>query len=259
MILRAYGDSWTIGEGCDRKIEDSLSKEDKINFQKNNSWVKFLSDKLEIEHVNNGVSGYSNLKIFNKVIEDLRNGVIGSDDIVVIMWSSSLRDVVPFLPSGEWVSWSVKHLIEEPHKFLNSYNSEDIKFNNFFTEFKHLFISDLFNQNYYNIVNQNYIVFLQKMFNFYGVKYMMCDSFESMLINLNVDDDVTYLIDESKYWEFNKMTFREYLNQTKITDIWEYQDEKYKSRASQHPNVVGYKMISDEIHNFLIKNKIYDK
>ena len=36
MILRAYGDSWTIGEGCDRKIEDSLSKEDKINFQKNN-------------------------------------------------------------------------------------------------------------------------------------------------------------------------------------------------------------------------------
>ena len=251
MVLRTYGDSWTAGEGCDRKIEDNLTKEEKLKFQKANSWVRFLSEKLNVEHVNNGVSGYSNLKIFNNIIGDLKTGVIDKDDLVVIMWSSSLRDTVPFLPNGEWVSWSVKHLIEEPHKFLNSYKSEDVNFDNFFTDFKYLYISEIFNQNYYNIVNQNYIIFIQKMFEFYGVKYIMCDSFESMLIDLHKKDDITHLIDGTHYWGFNKQTFRDFLNKNKKTDIWEYQDEKYQSRASQHPNKEGYQIIADELYKFI--------
>ena len=36
----AYGDSWTVGEGCNREIEDTLSKHEKIIYQKENSWVK---------------------------------------------------------------------------------------------------------------------------------------------------------------------------------------------------------------------------
>ncbi len=76
---------------------------------------------------------------------------IQEDDFVVIMWSSSLRDIVPFLPKNEWVSWSVKHLVELPHKFIESYQSENEKYNNFLYSFKELFITDLFNQNYYNI------------------------------------------------------------------------------------------------------------
>jgi len=251
MILRAYGDSWTAGEGCDRKIEDNLTKEEKIKFQKENSWVKFLSNKLNVDHVNNGISGYSNLKMFNDIISDLRNGLITENDLVIIMWSSSLRDTVPFLPNGEWVSWSVKHLIEEPHKFLNSYKSEDINFDKFFTDFKQLYISDIFNQNYYNIVNQNYIIFIQRMFQFYNIKYIMCDSFESMLINLHKKDDITHLIDKTNYWGFGQQTFRDYLNKNKKTDIWEYQDDKYKSRASQHPNKEGYEIIAEELYKFI--------
>jgi hypothetical protein len=251
MVIRAYGDSWTAGEGCDRKIEDNLTKEEKIKFQKDNSWVKFLSQKLNAEHVNNGISGYSNLKMFNDIITDLKNGIITKDDLVIIMWSSSLRDTVPFLPNGEWVSWSVKHLIEEPHKFLNSYKSEDLNFDKFFTDFKQLYISDIFNQNYYNIVNQNYIIFIQKMFEFYDIKYVMCDSFESMLIDLHKKDNITHLINEKPYWGFNNQTFRDFLNKNKKTDIWEYQDEKYKSRASQHPNKEGYEIIADEIYKFI--------
>jgi hypothetical protein len=253
MVLRAYGDSWTAGEGFDRKIEDSLTKEEKIKFQKENSWVKFLSKKLNVQHVNNGVSGYSNLKIFNNIIDDLKTGIITKDDLVVIMWSSSLRDTVPFLPNGEWVSWSVKHLIEEPHKFLNSYKSEDNNFDKFFTDFKHLYISEIFNQNYYNIVNQNYIIFIQQMFKFYGVNYVMCDSFEIMLMDLHKKDDITHLIDKTYYWGFSKQTFRDFLNKNKKMDIWEYQDEKYQSRASQHPNKEGYEIIADELYKFIKK------
>ena len=177
MKLHAYGDSWTEGQGTTDNREE----------WKNYSWVKIISDKLGIDSINNGVSGNSNIKIFNKVVDDLIEGKIKNDDIVVIMWSSSLRDLVPFLPKNEWVSWSIKHLIEYPHKFVESYQSENEKYNNFLCSFKELYVSNLFNQNYYNIVNQNYIIFLQKMFDFYEVKYVMCDAFESMIIELNKD------------------------------------------------------------------------
>jgi hypothetical protein len=145
MKLHAYGDSWTEGQGTTNDRKE----------WKDYSWVKIISDKLGIISINNGVSGNSNLNIFNKVVDDLIEGKIKDDDIVVIMWSSSLRDLVPFLPKNEWVSWSVKHLIEYPHKFVESYQSENEKYNNFLYSFKELFITDLFNQNYYNIVTKN--------------------------------------------------------------------------------------------------------
>jgi len=256
MILHAYGDSWTEGQGCNRLVEDSLSKEERPVYRKENSWVKFLADKLNMPFINNAVSGNANNKIFNQIVSDIQSEKIKSGDFVTIMWSSSLRDYVPFLPNGEWVSWSVKHLIEGPHKFINSYNSNNILYDLFLAEYKQLFIGEMFNQNYYNIVNQNYIIFIQKLFKHYNINYIMCDSFESMLIDLDKKDDISNLIDNSKYWEFNKQTFRDYLNKKKRLDIWENQDEQFETIASQHPNLEGYKLISEELYGYIKKNKI---
>jgi len=242
MELHGYGDSWTEGQGT---IPDR-------NEWKNYSWVKELSDKLKIKSNNNGISGNSNLNIFNKVVDDLIEGKIKKNDMVVIMWSSSLRDLVPFLPKKEWVSWSIKHLIEYPNKFVESYQSENEKYNNFLCSFKELYVSDLFNQNYYNIVNQNYIIFLQKMFEFYEVKHIMCDAFESMVIGLNKYDNKLDIIDKKYYWQFGKKTVRDFLNETNREDIWEH-IENYKDRPTQHPNIDGYKLISDELYYFIMK------
>jgi lysophospholipase L1-like esterase len=244
MKLHAYGDSWTEGQGSTNNREE----------WKNYSWVKIISDKLGVISINNGVSGNSNLNIFNKVVDDLIEGKIKNDDIVIIMWSSSLRDLVPFLPKNEWISWSIKHLIEYPHKFVGSYQSENEKYNNFLHSFKELFVTELFNQNYYNIVNQNYIIFLQKMFEFYKIKYVMCDAFESMVIDLKKQDNKLEIIDKKPYWEFNKKTIRDFLNNTNRDDIWEH-IEDYKNRPTQHPNIEGYKIISNILYNFI--NDLY--
>jgi hypothetical protein len=243
MKLRAYGDSYTAGEGTSQNREK----------WKDNSWVKYLADMLNIEWVNNGISGNSNLKIFNKVVEDLKDGVIEKGDFITIMWSSSLRDVVAFLPKNEWVSWSTKHLLEFPHKFIESYKSESEEYNQFLFSFKELFVTKLYNQNYYNIVNQNYIIFLQKMFEFYGVKYLMCDGFESMIIDLNEEDNRLDLINTKFYWRFNNQTFRDLLNDTNRIDIWEHQDINFKSRPTQHPNAEGYRIIASELYEVVIK------
>ena len=257
MILHGYGCSWTEGVGSDYDYEESLTdRDDKRLFRNKHSWVKKLSDRLNLNHINHGISGNANNKIFNTVVEDVQTGRIKSDDLVVIMWSSSLRDYVPFLPKGEWVSWSVKHLMESPERFINSYRSNNEKYNDFLINYKDFFIGELFNQNYYNIVNQNYIIFIQKLFDFYKIKYVMCDGIEPMLIDLNDSDDVRHLIDKSTYWGFNKNSFREFLNRTNRLDVWEYQDENFKSRATQHPNKIGYEMISDELYHYIIDNNL---
>ena len=242
MNLHAYGDSWTEGQG---------TTEDRKEW-KTYSWVKIVSDKLGFIPINNGISGNSNLNIFNKVVDDLIEDKIKENDMVVIMWSSSLRDSVPFLPKNEWVSWSIKHLFEYPHKFVESYQSENEKYNNFLYSFKELFITDLFNQSYYNIVNQNYIIFLQKMFEFYKIKYVMFDAFEKMITDLDIKDSKLEIINQNYYWEFNKKTLRDLLNDTNRDDIWEH-IENYKDRPTQHPNIEGYILMSEIIYDFIKK------
>lgn len=257
MILHAYGCSWTEGEGTDRTIEDTIIDRGKKRvFRNEGSWVNFLSKKLNISAVNNAISGNSNNRIFNQVIDDIKNEKIKSNDFVTIMWSSSLRDPVPFLPTGEWVSWSIKHLIETPERFVNSFTSENKSFVDFFSEYKKFFLLNIFNQNYYNIVNQNYIIFLQKLFEHYGIKYLMCDAIEKMLVDLNDDDDITHLMNKKPYWSFNSASFRDFLNKTNRLDIWEYQDATFSTRATQHPNKIGYEIIASELENFILKNKI---
>jgi hypothetical protein len=84
----------------------------------------------------------------------------------------------------------------------------------------------------------------------------MCDSFESTIIDLEPSDDVRFLIDVKPYWGFNKTTFRDFLNNTNRLDIWEHQDANFKTRATQHPNKEGYKLISEELYNYIVDNNL---
>ena len=257
MKLHAFGDSWTEGEGTNWPIEQSFKDRKQLQlFRNESSWVNTLANKLGLEPVNNGWSGKANNVIFNEVINDLRNGKIHKDDFVVIMWSSSLRDYVPFLPKGEWISWGQMELAALPHKFTESYTYGDEKFNNFLAEYKKFFLGNLFTQNYYNIINQNYIIYLQHMLNEYGVKYIMCDAFDLMIQNLDKKDDNTYLINKSTYWGFANESLELWLIKNfKGEDVWEKKIPN-PMKVAQHPNEAGYQLISQELYNYIVKNNI---
>jgi hypothetical protein len=216
MILHAYGDSWTEGEGCDLEIESTLKNQELIIYRNENSWVKLLADKLNLQWINNGKSGNPNSVIFNSIIDDVTNNRIKKGDLVIVLWSSSLRDYAAFLPRQQWVSWSVKHLVNLPEKFINSYKSNNETYDSFLREYKSFFLDNLFNQNYYNIVNQNYIIFLQKLFEFYDIKYVMADAFDMMVIDPNEKDDVGNMIKTKYYWEYRKKTMRDFLYESKL-------------------------------------------
>ena len=254
MILHAYGDSWTEGEGCDLEIESTLKNQELIIYRNQNSWVKSLADKLNLQWINNGKSGNPNSVIFNSIIDDVTNDRIKKGDLVIVLWSSSLRDYAAFLPRQQWVSWSVKHLVNLPEKFINSYKSHNETYDSFLREYKSFFLDNLFNQNYYNIVNQNYIIFLQKLFEFYGIKYVMADAFDMMVVDPNEKDDIGGMIKTKHYWEYRKKTMRDFLQETKL-DCFE--DIKMMSKnPAQHPNILGYNLISVEFNNYIVKNNI---
>jgi hypothetical protein len=106
MKLYAFGDSWTAGQGANIRIENSLdSVEERRIFRNNKSWSKFLSESLDIECSNKSVSGCSNNDIFNSVIDSIKSNEIDSGDLIIIMWSSSLRDGVSFFSEKEWHVW----------------------------------------------------------------------------------------------------------------------------------------------------------
>jgi hypothetical protein len=82
----------------------------------------------------------------------------------------------------------------------------------------------------------------------------MCDAFESMMIDLKKQDNKLETINKKTYWEFNKKTIRDFLNNTNRDDIWEH-IEDYRDRPTQHPNIEGYKLISNILYDFI--NKLY--
>ena len=254
MILHAYGDSWTEGEGCDLEIESTLKNQELIIYRNQNSWVKLLADNLNLQWINNGKSGNPNSVIFNSIIDDVTNNRIKKGDLVIILWSSSLRDYAAFLPRQQWVSWSVKHLVNLPEKFINSYKSNNETYDSFLREYKSFFLDNLFNQNYYNIVNQNYIIFLQKLFEFYDIKYVMADAFDMMVVDPNETDDVSNMIKTKYYWEYRKKTMRDFLYESKL-DCFE-DIKMMTTNPAQHPNTLGYNLISVEFNNYIVKNNI---
>lgn len=255
--LVAYGDSWTIGEGCNREIEDTLSKHEKMVYQKENSWVRFLSDKLNIPYENNGISGNPNNKIFNQIVDDVKNGITTKNDLVVIMWSSSLRDYLPFMPhgpKGEWLSWSTKHLIETPDRFFTSTQTENRYYDFFMEDYKKFWLTNLYEDLYYSIVNQNYIIFLQEFFKHYRINYVMCDGIEDMFLGIIPQYDKTNLIKSENYWGYKSDTFRDWLIKRTDDSFWEHK-ERWDTRGTQHPNLKGYELIASELYKFIKTKK----
>jgi len=255
--LVAYGDSWTIGEGCNREIEDTLSKHEKMVYQKENSWVRFLSDKLNIPYENNGISGNPNNKIFNQIVDDVKNGITTKNDLVVIMWSSSLRDYLPFMPhgpKGEWLSWSTKHLIETPDRFFTSTQTENRYYDFFMEDYKKFWLTNLYEDLYYSIVNQNYIIFLQEFFKHYKINYVMCDGIEDMFLGIIPQYDKTNLIKSENYWGYKSDTFRDWLIKRTDDSFWEHK-ERWDTRGTQHPNLKGYQLIANELYKFIKSKK----
>ena len=256
MKLFTFGDSWT--EGVGGNIEDEYTTdipEQKTIIRQKYCWPKHLSDLLECEVKNNGVGAFSNNAIFNSICYQLKNEIVTQDDFVVIMWSSSLRDPIPFFPTeDDFFIWgnrykSKEHLLKY---IFDGVNGDNINYNRAEKNFRDYYIGNLFNDTYYDIVNQNYILHLQFIFKELGIRYLFCDAFDIM-INKNIDKlvDKTHLINSDRYWGYQTKTMANLLIDTNRKDVWGDNNNWMDITTGKHPNNNGYKLIADELYKFI--------
>lgn len=264
MKLFTFGDSWTEGVGGDLKEEYTTDiPEERTSIRHKYSWPTQLSKLLNVDLQNDGVGAFSNNAIFNAVNFKLKNQLISSDDFVIIMWSSSLRDGVPFFPNDDNLTfWGKRHTTKEHlYKYLiDGIRSERPEFNTIEKDYRDYYINNLYTDTYYDIVNQNYIMYLQFMFKRLGIRYLFCDAFDSMISNkINDNIDKTNLINKNHYWGFGNKTFRDFLSETNRKDVWEDNQRWTKSVKGKHPNKNGYELISNELHRFILQNNLLKK
>ena len=127
MKIVAFGDSFTAGEGTDYDYTETLDTfEEKEEYQRSHSWPKYLSDLMKVDYKNNGEIGSTNYRIFSNIFEQYSDDKIKEDDLIIIMWSSPIRDHLPHFPNM-WSSsgpiglgWSLKELTstESQRSFL---------------------------------------------------------------------------------------------------------------------------------------------
>lgn len=271
MKLFTFGDSWTTGQGCNLKIENTINDIEQRKMYRNSmSWPKYLSELLNLEFFNLSESGSSNKKIFDTIIENIKSNNIIENDLIVIMWSSSLRDNLPFFPNGEWHVWGKNYMDKKwsfnwvinsiKNNIIGTTYTSDAKYNFFLKSYKEFYIENLFNEWYYDIVNQNYILYIQKLLESYNIKYIFCDGFDCMVDN-NIHPFInkTHFINKLNYYKFGEATLKDYLiSMESDFNVWE-DNTKWNDTPGKHPNHIGYRLIANELYNFIIKSNVLDK
>jgi hypothetical protein len=260
MKLFTFGDSWTEGIGGNIDEENTTNiLEEKTKIRQKYCWPKHLSELLNANYENYGIGGTSNQIIFNSVCKCLSLKKIEKDDFVIVMWTSPLRDNHPFFPvDDEFHFWS-KRYVDKKYlydKVFSYEKGENEKYDKLKKEYKEFYIFNLMNDTYYDIVDQNYIIYLQYMFTELGIRFLFVDAFDIMVSPKIIKEvDKTTIIKKEHYWNFSTKTCKDLLIETDRGDVW--QDyKKFISTAGKHPSNNGYKMIAQHLYNWIIKENL---
>lgn len=257
----SFGDSFTAGLGTDVNHEqqifnDSADKNEGRKLQRefriNNSFTKFLADKFNCDFHNLGENGCSNIDIVNKVFKES----ITSDDFIVISFTSSLRDTPSFFPSNfKQRSGGLSGIADSKTEIKRSLitglkkNPENTDMQDFMNEYIRFYITDMHNDYYYSMYNQNIIMILQKYLEYNNINYIMVDAFESMIYSKEYDK--IDLIDKTKYWEFDSKTISSFLREFNDKSLFENNDTKFNENTPAHPSKAGHVLFANELYRYI--------
>lgn len=263
------GDSWTEGQGIgtgEYKTKEPEVANEVSQYRKDNHPIaKFLIDWYDFEVENLALQGNSNtnsLSILQRMIE---NKKIIKDDIVIIGFTSLMRDYHCFMPpefSQHKMSWTMTDMLIELEIERPMHNSQD----GFFNEYSKNYILNIFDEEYYKYVGFNMIYFLQHYLSAYGIKYYFWNTFETIV---ETDYKHSKYIDKSKYINFGTNYWDELKEEETILikknkktllgggkqllyTFWERNFMNPKNIV--HPNYDGYEYIAKQILNFMKNN-----
>ena len=274
----SFGDSFTLGLGTNRTVEEELfrseddrqeGKDKQIEFQNNNCFSKFFADEFDVPVINTAVPGCNNKDILNEIMHfDLINGY-DRDDFILIGFTSSYRDKLPFFPDvyndsvRHGFQWSMKELplLSNPkdiffwknaeffNKWKNWTDDFENNLNNFMKNYLKFYMVEVYDDSYWQIYNSNIIVYIQKYLEFKKINYIMIDAFEPML------DDVPEFIDKRYYWGCSDKNIWSYLKMFNDEDLFELGGFQINNLVPNHPSRKGHKLFTEELYRFY--NEVY--
>ena len=96
-----------------------------------------------------------------------------------------------------------------------NYSEESMSF---FQDYSKFYLTEMFDEQYYEIVNYNIVVFLQKYFEHKKINYVMFDAFDYM-VNQKYEH-----INEKYYWNFNEKNIHSYITSFNYEGLLEKAD-----------------------------------
>jgi hypothetical protein len=283
-MIHCFGDSWVQGIGTEWEPgQGRISMEDRYE---NNSWENtyekyawpgqlylLLNEKIKVK--NYGTAGASNQDIYREVIEGMWRYRIKKGDLVIVSFSSIIRQPLPF--------FLIKDDFNEDEMDLTGFvNYSDSCLSNYVKGFKNdlHWIDTIKNKNIRNATNKifkdylthrfdyqllyeismNYICNLQVYFEELGIEYIFVNAFEN-----TISKDVKFYdqIKQDK-WILPNYTLQEYLvdkakdfDKSKGYSVWE-DDEIHVERNQDgpHPNRIGHRMIAEIIYEHIKDKKV---
>lgn len=143
MRLICFGDSWTAGHGVEQDVDYKEEATPPLFIQKlreQNSWPRWVAEKLKCPYVNNGICGLGNKYIYNELYVSLKNGFIYQDDIIIIMFSWPYR----------YMNYDSETVIEIYKMMEHELNGiKHFYFNSFYPSFKDYDYDTKFLPNYF--------------------------------------------------------------------------------------------------------------
>jgi hypothetical protein len=267
----SFGDSFTAGLGTDRVEEDRIfnrarnkdvGRKKAGEFRTNNSFTKFFADKRHSDFCNRGEIGCSNKDILNNLMGFDRDENLSEDDFILIGFTSSYRDKLPFFPDvyndnvKSGFQWCMKELslLKMDKKNIFFWNSKldkeyENNLNKFMMEYLKFYMVEVFDDSYWQIYNSNLIVYIQKYLEFKKVKYIMFDAFEPML------NDIPKFVNKKTYWECGEKNIHSFLKQFNDESVYEDMGHIINKLVPKHPSRKGHKLFTEELYRFY--NEIY--
>lgn len=265
----SFGDSFVAGLGTDRIEEDkflkgrpdwdTLSHDRKIiqrelcsQFRRSNSFTAFFAKELGFGWINNGSIGCDNKTILNSIFQYQFDSGFEEDDIVLIGFTSSLRDRPSWLPkiitqnTYNGVSFSFGELF----RYMNNKQMlvwkdklMEKSYDKFTRDYFKRFVMEFWDERYYDINNVWMISIIQHFLEFHKVKYIMFDAFDIMISNEN-----KYLNNKC-YWKVGQSTIHDFLKDFNDEDLLEL-DGYSMNDAKKHPSKRGHKVFAKELLRF---------
>jgi hypothetical protein len=239
--------------------EKSVQRGIVATYWKNNSFTKLFSDNIGCEFKNFGLGGNSNTNIVQDIVK--HSHFFNRGDVVIVGWTSPLRDKVTFWPDNpiKWISSSkkVRKYFEElgksfqldEGKFDYTEYENKVEIEKFWEVFGKQWLAYGYDEEYHHLQSKQILYFTQNFLEYLGVKYLFVNAFESVLIREES------LINMSNYWKGGKESIWSYINHDE--DLLEPLGYNlYDGIECRHPSRKGHKYFSKSLTDFY--REVYD-